>query len=54
MGSIIVKMEARMAAYKDFVIGANTNPYPMQSATWMIYKTKRLPLISNGLVEAAQ
>jgi len=44
MGSMIVEMDARMAAGEDFDLGANANPYPKQSAAWRFYEDEHLAL----------
>jgi hypothetical protein len=44
MGSMIVEMDARTAAYEDFEIGANANPYSKQSAAWRFYEAEYLSL----------
>ena len=40
MGSMIIEMDARMAACEDFDLGANANPYPKQSAAWCFYEAE--------------
>jgi hypothetical protein len=49
MGSMIVEMDARMAAYEDFEVGANANPYPNQSAAWLFYEDEYHTLTNNNL-----
>ena len=51
MGSMIVEMNARMAAYEDFEVGANANPYSKQSAAWRFYEAEYLTLIEDDLEE---
>jgi hypothetical protein len=40
MGSMIVEMDARIAAGEDFGLGANANPYPKQSTAWRFYEAE--------------
>ncbi len=44
MGSMIVEMDARMAAGEDFDLGANANPYPKQSTAWRFYEDEHQEL----------
>ncbi len=50
MGSMIVEMDARLAAGEDFDLGANANPYLKQSAAWRFYEAEYLALTDNQLV----
>ena len=49
MGSMIVEMDARMAACEDFEIGANANPYSKQSTAWRFYEAEYRTLTNNDL-----
>ena len=49
MGSMIVEMEARIAAGEDFSLGANVNLYPKQSTAWRFYETDSKALVVNSL-----
>jgi len=49
MGSMIVEMDARMAAYEDLEAGGNTNLYLKQSHAWCSYGAEYQALVTNGL-----
>ena len=49
MGSIIVEMDARMAAHEDFDLGTKANPYQKKSAVWCSYEAEYQALVANGL-----
>ena len=49
MGSLMIELNARMAAGEDFDLGANANPYPKQSAAWHFYEDEHHALIVSKL-----
>ena len=53
MGSMIVEMDARIAAGEDFDLGTNANPYSKQSASWRFYEAEYLELTDNQPVMVA-
>lgn len=53
MGSLMIELNARMAAGEDFDLGTNANPYPKQSASWRFYEAEYLALTDNKLVMVA-
>lgn len=52
MGSMIVEMDARIAAGEDFDLGVNANPYQVHSAAWHFYEAEYQSLLDGQLVES--
>jgi hypothetical protein len=50
MGSMIIEMDARMAACEDFDLGTNANPHPKQSAAWRLYEAEYQSLADSAEV----
>jgi hypothetical protein len=53
MGTMIIEMDARIAAGGDFSLGAKAGPYSMQSAAWCFHEAEYHALTNSTQVGVA-
>jgi len=53
MGTMIIEMDARIAAGEDFSLEAKADPYSMQSAAWRFHEAEYHALTNSTQVGVA-